>query len=122
MCGIIGFFNNREAVELVRQGIKIQKERGLDGFGISTGNEVIHTETIEGLRVIEDSKNAIGHNLHSIVGHVMQPFTTLLSSINGTTILRYFSSSSSFIFLIRRFNPNSSAILFECIRSSASFP
>ncbi|MAG20128.1 ATP-binding protein [archaeon] len=55
MCGIIGSFNNKETIKVVRSGLKLMK-RGKDG------DNVYFKENF-----------ALGHSLHSIVGHVKQP-------------------------------------------------
>lgn len=54
MCGIIGAINGNK--ELIEEGLQIMKNRGNDGFSIKECDNFI-----------------IGHNLHSIVGYVVQP-------------------------------------------------
>ncbi|MBC8495406.1 diphthine--ammonia ligase [archaeon] len=57
MCGIIGVFKRKDALKLVKDGIKILQDRGKDGNGFYEGKDC-----------------SIGHCLHSIVGRVKQPF------------------------------------------------
>jgi asparagine synthase (glutamine-hydrolysing) len=56
MCGIIGIFGRSNATSLVEKGIGILKNRGTDGRGIYSYPHY-----------------ALGHCLHSVVGHVKQP-------------------------------------------------
>lgn len=69
MCGILGCFNNEDARKIVAKGIKLLKNRGKDGFGISSENDSSHLSTR-----IKSSKNVIGHRLHSVVENIKQPF------------------------------------------------
>ncbi|MBU2589747.1 MAG: diphthine--ammonia ligase [Nanoarchaeota archaeon] len=69
MCGIIGSFNNEDARKIVAKGLNILKNRGVDGFGISSENDYSNLSTR-----IKSYKNVIGHRLHSIVNTVKQPF------------------------------------------------
>ncbi|MFA6089020.1 MAG: diphthine--ammonia ligase [Candidatus Woesearchaeota archaeon] len=111
MCGIIGFYNYKNASKLVLNGLKIMKNRGLDGFGIATEKNLFTSESIEVKHKEKTTKNnklsnnitskklqnlklspsdlkeesAIGHNLHSIVNFVIQPLISNNSrfAING---------------------------------------
>ena len=56
MCGIIGIFNNKDSLGLVKRGLIILKERGKDGTNL-------HNE----------DNFTLGHTLHSVVGSVKQP-------------------------------------------------
>ncbi|NQV09157.1 diphthine--ammonia ligase [Candidatus Woesearchaeota archaeon] len=56
MCGIIGVFNKKNSLKLVKQGIKVLQDRGKDGTGFYEGKNF-----------------SLGHCLHSIVGRVKQP-------------------------------------------------
>jgi len=58
MCGIIGVFNEKNSLKLVKEGISIIKYRGKDGTGYYEGNNF-----------------SIAHCLHSIVNKVKQPLT-----------------------------------------------
>jgi len=58
MCGIIGIFDNDEAVKLVEKGLQIIHNRGKDASNIFFEKE---------------KRNAIGHVLHSVVNTVEQP-------------------------------------------------
>lgn len=56
MCGIIGVFGDKDALKLVKTGLKEIKNRGLDGEGF-----------------FNDEDYALGHCLHSVVDVVEQP-------------------------------------------------
>jgi len=56
MCGIIGIFNQEQALKQVEQALAILKNRGKDDSGIYVSGN-----------------NALGHTLHAIVNHVQQP-------------------------------------------------
>jgi len=62
MCGIIGVFNHENAKNIVKSGLDIMKNRGLD-----------NSDSISFEGCINNSKNTIGHNLHAIVDLVHQP-------------------------------------------------
>ncbi len=72
MCGIIGVFNQKDSVGQVKEGLVQMRNRGRDGYGIASERETTHNKDIKKLK-IKPSKNAIGHALHAIVGHVAQP-------------------------------------------------
>jgi len=72
MCGIIGVFNQENAFSLVKSGLGIIKERGRDGCGYFDGSRAVHKRIIEEL-TSSDSRNVIGHVLHSIVNTVFEP-------------------------------------------------
>jgi diphthine-ammonia ligase len=80
MCGIIGFFNAPDAGKAVMKGLHLLKERGKDGFGIAheetspEGADILvhYSEKLEGLE-IKETRNALGHSLHAMVGMVHQP-------------------------------------------------
>lgn len=57
MCGIIGVFGRENSMKLVKDGLKLLKNRGQDGEGFH-----------------EEKNFSFGHCLHSMVGHVEQPF------------------------------------------------
>jgi diphthine-ammonia ligase len=75
MCGIVGFVNYDKAVEKVLIALKIMKNRGPDGFGVFDFNSLVLNEKLSDFEGCcnENSKNAIGHNLLSIVNKVAQP-------------------------------------------------
>ncbi|MFP4656717.1 MAG: asparagine synthase-related protein, partial [Candidatus Woesearchaeota archaeon] len=74
MCGIIGVFGSEDAGNDVLEGMKLMQSRGEDGFGITTEKDTHHAKKIDGLGDQDISgKNAMGHNLHSIVGDILQP-------------------------------------------------
>ncbi|MBU0536100.1 MAG: diphthine--ammonia ligase [Nanoarchaeota archaeon] len=56
MCAIIGIFGLENARNLAAKGLEVMKARGMDNTGIEA-----------------DENNALGHNLHAIVGNVKQP-------------------------------------------------
>ena len=56
MCGIIGSFNRKDTIKVVRNGLKIMENRGKDGSDIYFKDNF-----------------ALGHCLHAIVGYVKQP-------------------------------------------------
>jgi len=72
MCGIIGAFNRENAFQIVQTGLSIIKERGRDGYGYYDGKKAVHKKSIEEFPST-DSKNVLGHSLHSIVGEVFEP-------------------------------------------------
>ncbi|MBU1704367.1 MAG: ATP-binding protein, partial [Nanoarchaeota archaeon] len=67
MCGIIGVFDDKDAVSIVQKGLKIIQNRGKDGIGIAGEDWLTHNATKK------QSNNCIGHCLHSIVNLVKQP-------------------------------------------------
>ncbi|WP_319507329.1 diphthine--ammonia ligase [uncultured Methanolobus sp.] len=75
MCSITGFFNNENAVEHTFQALEITKNRGLDGIGICTENELYRAENVNSLELDTSisQKNVLGHRLHSMVNFVLQP-------------------------------------------------
>jgi diphthine-ammonia ligase len=72
MCGIIGFYNNKESVKLVKKGLFFLKHRGNDGFGITNLEDINYNSNINLLN-IKEKNNSIGHVLHAIVSKVKQP-------------------------------------------------
>ncbi len=78
MCGITGFFNIDKASELTKKSLVIMKNRGHDGCGITDLTKApLYFEKPEGIdtSTISESKNAIGHVLHSVVSLTHQPLT-----------------------------------------------
>lgn len=76
MCGIIGFFGNEKASKLAVRGLKLIKNRGLDGFGIAICDSVQHENKLSDIKIHKSQKNVIGHCLHSVVNLVMQPIVS----------------------------------------------
>ena len=68
MCAIIGSFNCNNTPKRITNALRVLKNRGMDGFGIATGNQVFFNNNS-----IKIGNNAIAHRLHSIVNHVKQP-------------------------------------------------
>lgn len=75
MCSITGFFNNGNAMEHTLQALEITKNRGLDGIGITTENELYLAENVTSLEFDPEisKRNILGHRLHSMVNFVLQP-------------------------------------------------
>ncbi len=76
MCGIVGHFNNNDAVKNSVKGLKIIKNRGKDGFGIAIDSAVLFNKSLNKLtKAVShlNSNNAMGHCLHSVVGFLPQP-------------------------------------------------
>lgn len=75
MCGIIGVFG-KDPVNRVLDGLSAIENRGKDGAGVYA-NGSVHIEKSLGLlkaaKISSDAPFAIGHVLHSIVGHCPQP-------------------------------------------------
>ncbi len=74
MCGIIGIFNDKNATIKIVKGLKKIKNRGQDGFGISTIDSLKTGKTMPKLPA-KKQKDVFGHTLHSIVSKVPQPFS-----------------------------------------------
>lgn len=72
MCGIAGVFNNDKACSLAIRALEVLQNRGKDCFGVSDGKKTVHSESLQKLPQLE-SRNAIAHALHSVVGVVAQP-------------------------------------------------
>lgn len=71
MCGIIGFFHEREAFSRMQIGLQLLRERGQDGSGYYDGR--VHTAASPETLVSSKREHIIGHNLHAIVQQVPQP-------------------------------------------------
>ena len=82
MCGIIGMFNYENALGYVLNGLKAIENRGKDGFGVFFDSNIVYDKTLDGLKEsvskysIKNVKNALGHNLHSVVNYVFQPIVS----------------------------------------------
>lgn len=72
MCAITGYFNIDDAEKLVLNSLKIMKNRGKDGCGIIKDNKIEINKDIKKL-IPKNSKNAMGHLLHSMVSYLPQP-------------------------------------------------
>jgi asparagine synthase (glutamine-hydrolysing) len=74
MCGVVGVFNDPEAVQKTAKALSVIKERGRDGCGIAYSGKTVLRKKTEELQAIKDKADyALGHVLHSIVGFVQQP-------------------------------------------------
>lgn len=84
MCGILGVFEDDGAIQRIIKGIDVLRNRGMDGFGITSGENTVHY-TDYGILDNPESKeqlvkrffgqqNGMAHVLHAIVGEVQQPF------------------------------------------------
>jgi asparagine synthase (glutamine-hydrolysing) len=72
MCGIVGVFNDEEAVRKVAAGLQAIQNRGKDGCGIAYDSKVMYAKNVEELKTAQTTC-ALGHVLHSLVGFVPQP-------------------------------------------------
>ncbi|MFP4567348.1 MAG: diphthine--ammonia ligase [Candidatus Woesearchaeota archaeon] len=66
MCGIIGFFNFENSVDLVRRGLDLMEHRGVDGFKLFDGENL-------GESINSSSWSCLGHRLHAINGFNPMP-------------------------------------------------
>jgi asparagine synthase (glutamine-hydrolysing) len=75
MCSITGFFNNDNSLEHTLSSLEITKNRGLDGIGICTAEDVYRAEDVTELGINSETteRNVLGHRLHSMVNFVLQP-------------------------------------------------
>ena len=75
MCGITGFYNIDNALEITIEALNIIENRGLDAVGICGQEWIQHAVNTEELTVSgrENEKNILGHCLHSMVNFVQQP-------------------------------------------------
>lgn len=71
MCGILGVINSSVKRDLLA-GLNAIKERGVDGVGVYADGKVYTAKTIQRLATCR-AKTALGHVLHSVVGHRKQP-------------------------------------------------
>ncbi|HIH58787.1 MAG TPA: diphthine--ammonia ligase [Nanoarchaeota archaeon] len=74
MCGIIGFFHQKEAFSRMQKGLEIMHDRGKDGSGYYDG-KVQYADSPAKL-LLSIAENIIGHNLHAIVHTVPQPLAS----------------------------------------------
>ena len=72
MCGIIGIFGRHDAGKCAKIAMESILHRGKDGIGYTDGDSLIVDANLENLDSL-DSKSVLVHNLHSIVGDVLQP-------------------------------------------------
>ncbi|MBI4983651.1 diphthine--ammonia ligase [Candidatus Woesearchaeota archaeon] len=72
MCGIIGIFQDKKANKKIKLALSLLRNRGKDGFGISSECRSEYKKRLGEFSVFGDS-NLLGHTLHSIVGFVSQP-------------------------------------------------
>lgn len=78
MCGILGLFNVESASQKAKEALKAIKNRGRDGYGIADAidfdYQIGSQAKIDHLKLhAKDSKDVIGHCLHSVVSFVPQP-------------------------------------------------
>ncbi|MBU0469958.1 MAG: diphthine--ammonia ligase [Nanoarchaeota archaeon] len=83
MCGIVGVFNNQDAFKQVKTALAVLKNRGKDGFGISSLSYLQHDQDLKNFKEPKEKKeskettetppNFLGHSLHAIVDHIPQP-------------------------------------------------
>lgn len=73
MCGIVGIFNKENSNQSIINILSLIKYRGKDSFGIANSKQISISKNLKDLN-LDDSKNVVGHNLHSIVGNsIAQP-------------------------------------------------
>ncbi len=72
MCGIIGIFNRKGAARHAKKGLELMKNRGRDGFGITTEKSASYSKSISELKMLPGN-SCLGHCLHSVVSFVLQP-------------------------------------------------
>ncbi|MCQ6963329.1 diphthine--ammonia ligase [Methanolobus chelungpuianus] len=74
MCGITGFFNIENSLELALRALETMRNRGLDCIGICGAGWLEHATDTESLKFQQGSElNVLGHRLHSMVNFVRQP-------------------------------------------------
>lgn len=75
MCGITGFFNIDNTIELTLNSLEIMKNRGLDCMGLCGQDWLKFAKDTGDFNVPKESlsDNALGHCLHSMVNFVRQP-------------------------------------------------
>lgn len=56
------------------EGLKIQQERGRDGFGLASEDNIWLGSSLDDAPQW-NSANLVGHSLHAVVGHVQQPLS-----------------------------------------------
>ncbi|MEA3430771.1 MAG: diphthine--ammonia ligase [Nanoarchaeota archaeon] len=77
MCGIVGFFRNKDSINSTLKCLEVLKNRGKDGYGIVTDEDLIVDDTLVALRERSKdirAKHTVGHCLHSVVSKILQPF------------------------------------------------
>ena len=86
MCGIIGAVNFNDSIELVKTGLKVMKNRGIDSTNIIEVNQNI----------------MLGHNLHAVIDFVTQPLKSEkgILVINGE-IYNYKELSKKYNFTVK---------------------
>lgn len=72
MCGIVGVFGDPEADKKVKLALSLLKNRGQDGFGISSSENLQIRKQLGRLSLFKE-RNLLGHVLHSVAGNVPQP-------------------------------------------------
>ena len=73
MCGIVGLFDQENACSRAIKALNRISYRGKDGCGICCDSCNEYAKDIGSLKCKSESKNAIAHCLHSVVGLVKQP-------------------------------------------------
>ena len=78
MCGIIGFANKKNCIELLLSGMKTLKGRGRDFAGVLLDNRLLLDKSLEKIKnkvaSLPGSPNfCFGHLLHSVVSFVPEP-------------------------------------------------
>ncbi|MHA2496223.1 MAG: asparagine synthase-related protein, partial [Candidatus Hodarchaeales archaeon] len=74
MCGIVGVFGRQNAREAMCKGLNTLQQRGRDGFGVASDENVWFGTSLMN-SPDWNSSNLVGHCLHAVVGHVQQPLS-----------------------------------------------
>src|SRR3989344_3490165 len=72
MCGIIGIFNHPEANQKIKTALALLQNRGQDGCGLASENELFTAKDLVNLPSFEE-ENLLGHTLNAIIDHIPQP-------------------------------------------------
>lgn len=73
MCGIIGVFRKEQPLRLAKEGLRVLRKRGRDGYGIYSGGRLGYSRSLGELKADTAADFCICHCLHSVVGKVSQP-------------------------------------------------
>ena len=91
MCGILGIFETNEttATAFIKEGLKIQQNRGIDAVGVSDGSQIKTAKSHSEL-TIPKATELIAHNLHAIINHIPQPLEKNKTHISHILLTRIF--------------------------------
>ena len=79
MCGIVGILSKKErnVAPLIGKMLSCMKNRGPDGMGLSTGDQIVYSDTFDNLLLSQvEGHDVLGHSRLAIVGGScgQQPF------------------------------------------------